>query len=92
MILEILGEGGIGIDQPLVVNAAQIVIRQDNGTPIAAAACYGPDGTIAVGSLAHDQNGFHRMLRQLGINTTVLVETLRLPKPQPGAKLVASPN
>lgn len=92
MILEIIPVEGVGRGRPLVIVANQIVIRNDQGTPIAAAAIYGPDESTAVGSVAHDEAGFHRMLRVLGINTTTVVDTILMPKPEPGARLLLGPK
>lgn len=91
MILEIIPEGGLGKAAPLRLNASQVVIRDDFGNPIAAAALYGQDRTIAIGSLAHDDPGFHRLLKVLGINTTTVVSTIQMPKPEPGARLLHGP-
>jgi hypothetical protein len=92
VIVEILLADGLGKAAPLVLNASQVLVRQDNGTPIMIAAKFGPDGAEAVGSLGHDAEEFNRFLRACGVNMTCVVQRLRLPKPPPGARLVAGPR
>lgn len=92
MIVEIILSDGVGRSAPLVVHASQVLVRQDNGTPIMIAARYGPDGAEAVGSLGHDAEEFNRFLRACGVNMTCVVQRLKLPKPPPGARLVAGPR
>ena len=98
MIVEVLLSNGIGHAAPLVLNASQIVVRQDNGTPMGVFAHYGPDGAYAASisaNCAHCGKGiedFNRMLRALGVHTTVVVDKLVMSKPAPGAKLVAGPK
>lgn len=92
MIVEILPAAGIGKAAPLVLSANQIVIRLDDGTPIALAAVFGDDRQIAVGSLTHNATEFHRFLRSVGIRDTVIVQKLKMPAPPPGAHLVAGPD
>ena len=98
MIVEVILSDGIGRASPLVLHANQLVVRQDNGTPIGVFAHYGPEGAYAASisaSCTHCGKGvedFNRMLRALGVHSTVVVDKLVLPKPPPGAKLVASPK
>lgn len=75
---------------PVVLDVSQFIVVNDMGTPISVGAVYGPDGADAVSCIGC--NDFQRMLRVLGINTTVVVDKLTLPKPQPGAKLIAGPT
>lgn len=75
---------------PLVLDAASFVVCQDNGTPIAAGGEYGPDGAQYVSMVG--QKDFQRVLRVLGVNTTVVVDTLKPLRPQPGARLIADPD
>lgn len=75
---------------PITLDASQVVVYQDNGTPIAVAAEYGPERSQAV-SMA-GQADFQRFLRLLGVNTTVVVDRLPVTKPHPGAVLVAGPR
>jgi len=92
MIVEIIPEGGIGRRDALVVPASQIIIRQDDGTPLMVAAVYGPEGAIACGSVSHDEEEFNRFLRMLNIHQTVMVQRIKMPPPPPGARLVAGPK
>ena len=98
MIIEVVLSDGIGKSAPLVLHCNQLVVRQDNGTPIGVFAHFGPDGAYAASIAAHCKHcgkgieDFNRMLRALGVNMTVVVDTLQLPKPPPGAKLVAGPT
>ena len=78
--------------QPIVLPCTQILICQDNGTPIVVAVEYGPEGAQAVGSVGHNPSEFHRLLKALGIERTVIVDTIKMPEPQPGARLVAGPT
>lgn len=87
MTVEIVVRVGV---HPSFFGASAFVVYQDNGTPIAAGAVFG-DGreqTVTMVGLSD----FHGTLRALGINTTVVVETLAMPKPQPGARLIAGPK
>lgn len=90
MILEIIPEGGIGAGPPLVVRATQVLIRQDNGTPICVAAHFGPDRAYAVEKVGDAD--FNRTLRALGLRETVICDRLELPRPPPGARLIADPR
>lgn len=87
MIVEIIPAVG---QQPIVLVAAQVVVRNEDGTPVAAAATYGPDDTIAVTHVK--DKDFNQMLRNLGVNMTVIVDTLQLPKPPAGARLLLGPR
>lgn len=87
MIIELLPEVG---QAPIRLTVSQIVVRQDNGTPIYVAAHYGPDGAYAASSVGDAD--FNRMLRVLGVNMTVLVEKLMLPQAPAGARLIAGPK
>lgn len=86
MILQIIPRVG---EPPVTLDAAAFVAYQENGTPIAVGAEHGPDGAQAVSCVGNKD--FERVLRMLGVRTTVVVNTLQLPKPQPGARLVAGP-
>lgn len=91
MLVQIITEIGT---QPLVVDAAHVVIYQDNGTPIAAAGELGVSGGQPTQLLSMAGNAdFDRVLQQLGVNTTVVVNRLKLPKADvAGAKLLVDPN
>ena len=88
MIVEVITD--IGGTAPLRLACSQVVIRREDGTPVVLAAKFGPDRAIAA-SIAGDED-FNRLLQALGINTTVIADRLELPKPPPGARLVAGPN
>jgi len=74
---------------PVVLEASQFVAEDDLGTPIAVGAAYGPDGAYAVSCVGCPD--FRRVLRALGVDRTVVVDRLVLPRPQPGARLLAGP-
>lgn len=92
MIIELIPSGGLGGTAPLRLNVSQIVLRLDDGTPMAAAAHYGPDGAVLVESAAFNPEAFQRMLKILGINQTVLVSTIKTAPPVAGARLIAGPQ
>lgn len=87
MIIELIPRIG---GEPIRLNIAQFLVRQDNGTPIAVGAEYGPEGSQAVSCVGCKD--FQRMLRVLGVKDTVVVDTLQMPQPQPGARLIAGPR
>lgn len=98
MIIEAILSAGIGKEAPIVLHCSQLIVRQDNGTPIGVFAHYGPEGAYAVSIAAvckHCGKGiddFNRMLRALGVHTTVIVDKLEVSKPPPGARLIAGPK
>ncbi len=92
MIVQILGADGIGHGAPITLNANQVVVMMDDGTPVMLASVFGPNGSIKVGSAYHDSDQFNRMLRDLGIQMTTIVKRIPRQAPPPGAKLVASPT
>lgn len=100
MKLEIIPKGGIGHGQPIEIDATQVVVRTANGTPIALVMEYGPPGSYSVGmdpritgGIAGDDNGdFERLLAAAGVREQVICDRLELPKPPPGAVLVADPR
>ncbi len=87
MIIKLIRRVG---EAPLVLDVSQFLVCQNNGTPIAVGAEYGPEGAQAISMVG--QKDFQRVLRLLGVNTTVVVQTLDMPKPQPGARLLAGPT
>ena len=92
MIVEIIPSEGIGT-APLRLEAAQVVIRHENGTPLALAAHYGPNNSLAFASVAFNDVEFNRFLRALGIEGTVIVAgTVKTPKPEAGATLLVPPS
>jgi hypothetical protein len=90
MIVELIQRGGLGRSKPIVLDVTQIVVRQNNGTPIYVCAHYGPDDACAH-SVAGMED-FNRYLRVLGIDMTVVVSTIQIPGPPPGAKLLTGPK
>ncbi len=77
--------------EPIVLDVSQFVAYNAHGTPISVGAEYGSAGTQAVSTVANPEE-FNRFLKMLGVNTTVIVETLQLPKPAQGARLLVGPN
>lgn len=73
-----------------VPDVAQVIVRQNNTTPIVVAAEVG-DGRSQVVAHCKDKT-FNHVLRQLGIDQTVVCDTLVLSKPPPTARLVAGPG
>ena len=98
MIVELVLSDGVGRSAPLVLHCNQILVRQDNGTPIGAFAHYGPEGSYAASIAAHCKHcgkgvdDFNRILRVLGVHTTVTVDQLQVAQPPAGARLVAGPT
>lgn len=92
MIVQIIGADGIGRGPPIVLAANQVVVTMDDGTPVMLASVFGPQGAIKVGSAYHDADQFNRMLRDVGISKTTIVNRIPRQKPPPGATLVASPT
>ncbi len=80
-----------GTLRPIVLTGvAAVVVRQNNTTPIVVAAEVG-DGRTQEVAHCKDKN-FNHVLRQLGVNQTVICDTLELVKPPAGARLVAGPG
>jgi len=75
---------------PIVLDVNQFVVMDDLNTPVSVGAVYGPDGAIAVSCVGCSD--FSRMLQVLGIKTTVVVDRLVMPKPDPGVRLLAGPK
>lgn len=91
MIADLLPEAGIGGGPPIRLRVSQIVVRQDNGTPICVIGEYGPEGTQVVAKAGDP--GFNRILRALGLDiTNVECSILKTPEPPPGARLLVSPE
>mgnify|MGYP005856839013 CR=1 FL=1 len=53
MIIEVVLNDGVGKSAPVVLHCNQLVVRQDNGTPIGVFAHFGPDGAYAASIAAH---------------------------------------
>lgn len=92
MRLKIYPRDGLGCGLPIELDAAQVIIMQDNGTPLiaAVAAEYGPNGAQMIARF--DDPDFNRVLSQLGIRTQVTYDDLALPQPPQGARLLAAPE
>jgi len=87
MILEIIPEAGVGA-APIRIHANQIVVRQDNGTIVAVAAEYGTDRCQLISHVGDDD--FNSVLEKLGIKETTFCDTLSLPGPPSGARLISA--
>jgi hypothetical protein len=61
---------------PLRVEASQVVVRMPDGTPVSLAALYGSSESVLV-SHCEDET-FNDNLRKLGLNDTVISETLKV--------------
>jgi hypothetical protein len=73
MIVEIIDRIG---RQPIRLDASQVLVRNNAGTPIAIAGEYGPEGVIKT---AHAQDDdFNQVLAAFGCNGRVVVKTLQL--------------
>ena len=91
LIVELIPLHGVGRGQPIVLAVRQAVIRMPNGTPVVVAAEFGPDGAYAVSRVGDDD--FNRLLRALSLDIThVQVDTVQMPSPPPGARLIAGPK
>jgi hypothetical protein len=88
VFVEIISDSGIG-SAPIRLSINQIVIRQDNNTIIAVAAEYGMDKCQLVSHVGDDD--FNEVLAKLGIHETTLCDTLQLPEPPTGARLISAP-
>ncbi len=89
MILEIIPAGGIAGSRPIRIPAGQVVIRQDNGTPVCVAMEIGEHRSQTIAKVGDPD--FPKALRDAGIFEDVVCDRLELPGPPPGAKLVAGP-
>jgi len=87
MKLKIISQVG---EPPLVIDAAMVICENAAGTPVMVAGHYGPEGTIRA-SHAKDED-FNETLRKLGVDMVVFCDTVRLPPPPPGARLIRDPR
>lgn len=88
MIVEIMDRVG---GQPIRLVASQVVVRNDDGTPLCVAGEYGPAGAVRA-SHAGDAD-FNRTLRAFGYaGREVRVEPINVPGPPRGATLLAGPG
>ncbi len=74
-------------EAPVVIEAAMVLVEDHLGTPISVAHEQGraPSSAYVVAH-AHDKN-FNAILRQLGLDKTVVCDDLVLPPPPSGATL-----
>lgn len=89
MFVEILSKFG---GEPIRIEASQLVVRNDSGTPVMVAGEYGPARTIRVSHGADAD--FNQSLRAFGYGQqTVVMESVgnQTPVP-PGAKLISGPG
>lgn len=77
-------------EHPVTLPVRHFVVYQDNGTPIVAGVEFGSNRKPSVAMVGMDR--FQQILGLLGIATRVEVQTVQMPKPQPGARLVAGPK
>jgi len=72
------------------IQASQVLVRADDGTPLAVVSQYGPNGTYLVSCAGEDptQNeDFRQALRTLGLDHAVFVRSLEDPPVPAGARL-----
>lgn len=62
---------------PVVLNATRVVVQTDDGTPVLAAVTH-PNGEIQCNHV-DDGPAFPKLLRDCGIERTVIVEHIRVP-------------
>ena len=85
MIVELITEHG----EPITLLASQILIKNEDNTPLAVAANYGAPGLIKL-SVVGDKD-FSSVLKSLGYNAKVEIEYLKLDEFK-GARLIAGPG
>lgn len=90
MFVEIIPAEGISKSRPLRLAINQIVVYQNNGTPVMVAGEYGQDRTQIMARVGDDD--FNRVLRSLGIDMTVMCADVELPQLPAGARLIARPQ
>jgi hypothetical protein len=91
LFVDIIPASGPGRGRPLRLEAAQVLVYDALGTPVAVSAVYG-SGVEVWSEHAGNPAQFNRALRALGVPLTTLVSTLKLPPPNQGARLVAGPS
>lgn len=80
-----------GLQGEIVLDASQVVICCDNGTPIAAAVAYGPDQAVKIGVAGGYQGSgadFERLLKYCQVPGNVEVTNFKVPAGPPGARLI----
>lgn len=89
MRLKILPRGVIGAE-PLVLDATLVLVELEDGTPVMVCGEYGPEGAVRASHAGDDD--FNKSLNMLGIDKTVICDTVKLPPPPPGARLIKGPR
>jgi hypothetical protein len=78
---------------PIRLDASQVVVYLDNGTPISVVALYGDNQTVKMAQVAPTgEHEFNKVLRDLRINRTVICDRVSCTPPPEGAKLLAGPR
>jgi hypothetical protein len=91
MIVIMIPRGsGLGSVDVLRLPVDQVVVTQDNGTPILVAAEHGPERAQLCSKVGDAD--FADCMRRLGLPTQVTVEDIELPGPPQGARLVRGPR
>lgn len=90
LVVELIPSGGFLAGPPLKLPISQIVLRNGDGTVVFVAAETGGGKSQAIARIGDAD--FDRVCRLLGIHETVVIDTITLPKPPPGARLVAGPK
>ncbi len=89
MIVDLLVLHG-GAVQRLSLNVTQVVLRQDNGTPVFVAAECGADRAQRLSMVGDDD--FDSTLRSVCGADPVIVDVLDLPKPSNGTRVIPGPG
>ena len=85
MIIELISEG-----KPIRIQASQLVVFNDEGTPVAVAGLFGPGAIKTAHVLDAD---FHQTLRAFGYGRHyVEVQEIQTAPVPGGAKLIAGPG
>lgn len=75
---------------PIVLDVSQFIVMNDQGTPVSVGATYGPNNGVAVSCIGCDD--FDRILKILGVATTVIVHKVVTPEQQAGTRLLVGPS
>lgn len=79
----------IGDGSPVRIEAAQVVIYNDRGTPVAVVGEYGPAGAVRAAH-AMDKD-FQQVLRAFGCDQQVTVHVVDGPRPPDGSRSLIRP-
>lgn len=86
MIVELIPPLG---GSPIRVVTAQLVVMNNNGTPIAVAGEFGPDGAVKIATVS--DSDFINTLRAFGYGQhRIVVSPLELGEPPAGSKLLTT--